>query len=254
MNTLVFDTEFVWVPGCERQDKEGAERIPHPPNASIESIAYVSIASPSDGKPASVKLGVIRGETERERVVSFVRGWHKNRPRLVTYGGRQADVPLLVARLMHHGVVSPQFAGGIGLAYRFRHEQQLDLYDVLGGYGAQRSGGLDDWARCIGWPGKGDTCGDDVKRLITEPGGRAKVDAYCLCDAVQTAALLLRYELTLGALEPAEYTELAGRLLHAACADDRTLKMAAKVDASFTAPWPHEPALADTAPAPAGAA
>ncbi len=235
MSTIVFDTEFTWVEGLERTDlRDGIERCPHPPNAKIESIAYVAISyAPSP----SVRLGVVNGETERERVASFIGRWQERRPRLVTYGGRNADVPLLVARLMRHGITSTQFAGGIGLAYRFKHEQQLDLYDVLGGYGAQRSGGLNDWARCIGWPGKGDTSGKDVKELVKQPGGRALVDAYCLCDAVQTAAVLLRYELTLGAIERDEYSSLAAGLLKVARDDARTASIAAKVDESFVTPW-----------------
>lgn len=242
MSTIVFDTEYTWVEGLERTNLDGSDRVPHPPNAQIESIAYVAITyNPS---PA-VRLGVVRGANEHERVAGFVNGWKKQRPRLVTYGGRNADVPLLVARMMRHALTSPEFAGGIGLAYRFRHEQQLDLYDVLGGYGAQRSGGLNDWARCVGWPGKDGVDGSKVAELLKQPGGRALVDAYCLCDAVQTAAVLLRYELTLGAIERDEYSALAGALLAAARDDARTASIAAKVDASFVTPW-IEPARAAT--------
>lgn len=227
MNTLVFDTEYVWVEGCERTDKEGNPRSPHPPNAVIESIAYVAI----DYHPAKLTIGVAKGEVERDRVQGFVAGWVKaGQPRLVTFGGRQADVPLIAARLMHHGTVAPEFFGGVLAAYRFRHENQLDLYDVLGSYGANRAGGLDDWARCIGWPGKGDTDGSKVAELLKAPGGRERVNAYCLSDAVQTAAVLLRYELATGSVDPGLYAELAAGLLAIARKDPRTASVGAGVD------------------------
>lgn len=226
MNTLVFDSEFIWAEGLARFDNEGVERVPHPPNAVIEALAYVAI----DYEPAKVVLAVGSGDTERDRVGRFIKVFEAYGPRLVTFGGRQADIPLLVARQLHHGIVSQRFVASIAQGYRFKHENQLDLHDVLGSYGAQRSGRLTDWARCIGWPGKGEVDGSKVAELLKQPEGRALVTAYCLCDAVQTAALLIRYELALGAIDPGTYQQLASALLEAAKRDARTAELAASVD------------------------
>ncbi len=231
MTTIVFDTEYTWAPGLERADKDGTPRIPHPPNAIVESIAYVAFDT------AAVRLGTVRAATEGERVRSFVERWHKGQPRLVTFNGRGCDVPLLLARLMHHGICAPLFAGAVVGANRYRHGAHLDLYDILGGYGAQRSGGLDDWARCVGWPGKGDVDGGDVAAMLLKEGGRERVDAYCLRDAVQTAAVWLRYELTTGGMVLEEFTTRGRALVDAASADDRTAELVVKLDGSFLRPW-----------------
>lgn len=223
MSALVFDTEYVWVPGCEREDRDGNDRAPHPPNATVESIAFVSVTD-------EIKLGVIQADTERDRVGRFVSRWAKSRPRLVTFNGRCADTPLLVARLMHHGIAAPEFAGSIHLGYRYRHEQHLDLQDVLGAYGAQRRGGMADWARCVGWPGKVDGTGADVAAKLAEPGGRTKVDAYCLGDAVQTTAVFLRWQLLMTEIDAETYRVMARRLLEATRADERVAHLAEQVD------------------------
>lgn len=231
MRALVFDTEFVWAPGMSRSDEDGNERVPHPPNAIVESIGFVSLATSSEefGTP-TVKLGTVVAETERERVRKFVDAWDKTKPRLVTFNGRGADVPLILARLLSYGLVAPAFTGAIAFGNRYRGEAHHDLYDLLGNYGAQRRGGLDDWARCIGWPGKGDVDGSDVARLLAGEDGRALVDAYCLCDAVQTAAVYLRFCLVNGEISTNEYRALARELHRAALEDPRTTKVAGRVD------------------------
>mgnify|MGYP000576662411 CR=1 FL=1 len=226
MQALIFDTEFTWPAGFETADKNGSVRIPHPPNAVIESIAFVSITG------EEVKLGTMKGATERDRVGVFVTSWAKNKPTMVSFNGRCADVPLLLARCIHHRIVPGPWTFDVGFANRYRSPHHVDLYDVLGCYGANRSGGLHDWARCVGWPGKMGTTGDDVAALLKTPNGRAFVDAYCLADAVQTAAVWLRFCLLTGSegVGPEKYARLAANLHKAALADERTRAVAELVD------------------------
>lgn len=227
MQSLIFDTEYVWPTGFATFDKEGVERIPHAPNAVIESIAYVLI----DGE--KVSLGTIEAPNERERVAQFLGRWSKKKPTMVTFNGRCAELPLLIARCMHHRIVPGAWTYDVGFASRYRSPNHVDLYDMLGLYGANRSGGLSDWARCCGWPGKMGTTGGDVKTLLAQPDGRKFVDAYCLSDAVQTAAVWLRFLLlTEGeGVTPESYGRLAGNLLSAALADERVRAVAELVDA-----------------------
>lgn len=232
MRALVLDTEYTWAPGLSRSDEDGTERVPHPPNAVVEAVAWVSLAT-SDAAltPPTVKLGTIQAPTERERVVRVLTAWQKTRPRLVTFGGRAADIPVLSARCLHHGIAAPDWWGNVVFGNRYRGETHHDLHDLLGQYGAQRRGTLDDWARACGWPGKGDVDGSDVARLL-EGGQRDVVDAYCLSDAVQTAAVYLRYCLATGELSPNAYTALAEELLRVVDADPRVRQVGAQVDRS----------------------
>lgn len=227
MRALTIDTEFTWLPGFERFDDKGERRVPHPPNACIESIAYVSIvAGPTT--PLSVAIGTIAAATEAERVAGFLARWEKTKPEIVTFGGRQADIPLITARCLAHRIPARDWLRQIAFAKRYSGAH-VDIYDELGGYGAQRYGGLDDWARCVGWPGKGDVTGADVGTLI-ERGERAKVDAYCLADAVQSAAVFLRLCLAKGRIDDGQYLMAARELLRVARADERVSDVAMQVN------------------------
>lgn len=227
MNHLIIDTEYTWAPGHGQLDAEGKPKVPHPPNAVIQSIAFVWLRADVGG--AKVKMGVVRGHDESSRLRHFLDGLSKtNNPTLVTFNGRGSDVPLITARLMCHGIQSRQWAL-IHAASRYREYDHVDLYDLLGLYGAQRRGGLDDWAQCIGWPGKLGVDGSQVASLLAA-GKRDEVDAYCLCDAVQTAALFIRHQYTSDAIDQVTYLEAAGALLTAAQYDERTVAMAIMVD------------------------
>lgn len=229
MNLLAMDTEFVWDDGMERHDRATGEvRIPHAPGARIEVIGYCSIKH-EDGKNR-VALGVARGTTEAERVAYFIGAWERSKPVLATFNGRTADLPLLFARCMRHRIIPQAFTYDVVFANRYRSPMHLDMYDLLGNYGAQRSGGLDDWARTIGWPGKGDVDGSQVAGLLKTSEGRAKVEAYCIADAVQTAALALRFQLLTRDIRPEVYADAAAELLRATIADPRTKALGEAVD------------------------
>lgn len=230
MRVLVFDTEYRWAAGLSRKDNEGIDRVPHPPNATIEAIGFVSITSTdSMVEPPTVRIGTIKGATERDRVATFIRAWSKTKPSLVTFSGRIADVPLLFARCIRYGLVVPQFTTGVAHGNRYRGDAHFDMHDLLGNYGAQRFGGMDDWARCIGWPGKGDVSGGDVAALLD--GGKADVvDAYVLSDAVQEAAIWLRYCLASGGSSEVEFQAIAIELLRACDADPRVAEVSKRVD------------------------
>lgn len=228
MNILVTDSEYCWADGLARTNDDGSERIPHPPNAVIESLAFVLMRA-SETESLTIRMGVVSAPNEEQRIRRFLAGWMMNeRPSVVTFNGRRADVPLIVARCIHHRIVAREFIVEIGLANRYTGKH-IDLADELGGYGAQLSGKLDEWAQCIGWPGKLGVDGSQVAGLI-QAGKRAEVDAYCLCDTVQTAALVLRMYHARGKLSDGQYQEAATLLLREAQREPMTAEMARRVD------------------------
>lgn len=207
---LAIDTEFTW-DGVEPVDRRTGEiRFPHPPLAHIAVIGFCSVSA------KVIKCGVIAGETERDRVAKFVDVWERSLLPIVTFNGRSCDVPLIFARCMHYGIPAVEFARNVVFTNRYRSPGHIDLYDQLGNYGAQRAGGLDDWARCVGWPGKLEMDGSKVGEALRTPEGRRVVEAYCIADAVQTAAVRLRFDLVTGALSRELYLETARRLITAA--------------------------------------
>jgi predicted PolB exonuclease-like 3'-5' exonuclease len=229
MNSLVIDTEYRFVPGLERFDAAtGEERIPHPPNAIIESLAYCLIKA-GPVTPLSIKIGVVGAPTEKERVSRFLSSWLSNeRPNIVTFNGRRCDVPLIVARCGHHRIQCGKFYSEIHLANRYSGKH-IDLYDELGAFGSMREGGLADWAQAFGWPGKLGVDGSKVAGLIAD-GKRAEVDAYCLADAVQTAGAYLA-RCHIAEVITTEQYDMAGReLLRVVEADARVQHVAELVD------------------------
>lgn len=223
------DCEWTWIQGCERRSKDGELVVPHAPNAQVESIGFVYIDT---SEPSNMRLGVFGGHTEEPRVAGFLRAYETKRPQLVTFNGRGSDVPVLAAAAMRHRLLAPRFFSDVVQANRYHVQWHMDLFDALTNFGATRHGGMSDWAQAIGWPGKGDVDGSMVAAILEEPNGRERVDAYCLCDAVQHAALFLEFMLASSGLNTERHVVLAEKLLELALVDKRTSKMAEGVDKS----------------------
>jgi hypothetical protein len=84
--------------------------------------------------------------------------------------------------------------------------------DYIADFGAAKPAKLDIVAKLIGMPGKVGVAGKDVGPLV-HAGKIQEVRNYCLCDVVQTAAVLLRVQLLRGELEREPYQLAMGALL-----------------------------------------
>ena len=113
----------------------------------------------SVGEPQDAEAGAIQ---------RFFDGMEKYVPQLVTWNGRNFDLPVLVARGMVHGVRAACFweTGGESkynnYVNRF-HDRHLDLMDVLSIYGG-RGSPLDELSRLAGFPGKLGVGGGEIGR------------------------------------------------------------------------------------------
>lgn len=111
-----------------------------------------------------------------------------HRAKLVTFHGRQFDLPLLELAAFRYGLPLGDYVQNS----RNRLTGPIDLHDWLTNHGALRiSGGLDLLAKLIGQPGKMGTRGCDVHRLHAERRYR-EINDYCLCDALDTYFVFLR--------------------------------------------------------------
>ena len=130
---------------------------------------------------------------------------------IVTWNGRTFDLPVLAVRALHLGVPWGWYYEERDVRYRYSMEGHCDLMDFLSDYGACRPMKLDDAARLVGLPGKGEPSADrvdgskiaDIVALGIE--GQPKVARYCLQDAVQTALIFLCTRYHLEILNAAEY-------------------------------------------------
>ena len=128
---------------------------------------------------------------------------------LVSFNGRQFDLPVLELQALRYGCAAPSYFGE-GSSYRRRYQlgKHLDLYEFVTNFGAYRvRGGFDLLLRTIGLPGKGAIDGSQVQDLW-DAGRLAEIHGYCRRDVIQTYFLFLRVELVRGQITAERYQEL----------------------------------------------
>jgi hypothetical protein len=120
---------------------------------------------------------------------------------LVTFNGRNFDLPVLELQALKYGCQAPRYFGGKS-RNRYVEEGHYDLYDFLTNYGVHRlRGGFNLLAKLIGLPGKTEIDGSMVQQLWQE-GRLRDIHRYCRQDVIQTYFLFLRVELLRGRLTP----------------------------------------------------
>lgn len=125
---------------------------------------------------------------------------------LVTFNGRNFDLPVLELQALRYGCQAPRyFNEKYGHRYRYSEDGHYDLLDFLTNAGAHRlRGGFHLLTKLIGLPGKTWMNGAKIQRLWEE-GQLAQVQMYCRQDVIQTYGLFLRIELMRGRLTPQAY-------------------------------------------------
>jgi predicted PolB exonuclease-like 3'-5' exonuclease len=176
------------------------------------------------------RIGIIgEDRTESDTIDDFADFMTRYRPLLVTWNGRQFDLPVLALRALRHGVPSAWYYRGAGHRYRFSEDGHLDLADVISDFGAARMTSLDGAARLIGLPGKVGVDGSQVEGLFLA-GQLEALRSYCLSDVAQTAFVFLRYRLVAGDIDLLTYRKAAAGLLAALEADGRFAPVLAGTD------------------------
>ena len=150
------------------------------------------------------------GDNETDLLRAFSGYADRLKPTLVTYAGRTFDIPVINLRAIHRGVPQGWYTGN----HRHRYgDEHIDVFDQLTEHGAvQRAGfSLDTMSTVIGLPGKGEMDGSKVKAMMAA-GQAALVEAYCSCDTVRTAFLMMRIKLLRGLITIERYREAASTL------------------------------------------
>ena len=203
---LILDIETIPDPELPRADD--SDRVPPPPHNQIVTLGCLLL---EDHVPK--RLGVV-GEhgTEGEMLEAFAEWLDTRQPTVVTWNGRSFDMPVITSRALKHGVPMPWWFRDRNTRYRYSTDGHFDLMDFLADFGATKNARLDAYARIVGFPGKVGVDGSQVLPLVNA-GKIDEVNAYCLCDVAQTAAIFLRVELLRGTFDRARYRELAAAML-----------------------------------------
>jgi predicted PolB exonuclease-like 3'-5' exonuclease len=159
------------------------------------------------------RLGVVgEGKSEGQILADFAQWLDAKKPTVVTWNGRSFDMPVITSRALRHGVPMPWWFTDRNTRYRYSTDGHFDLMDFLADFGAAKNARLEVYAKLVGFPGKVGVDGSQVLPLV-HAGKLDEVNAYCLCDVVQTAAIFLRVGLLRGSYDRARYGELARGLL-----------------------------------------
>lgn len=223
---VVIDVEAVHdvaIPAKAGSDDD--ERRFGPPVAwQVVSIGCFSF---EDYKPEL--FGCLQGQTERDKIVAYATYLERDRPCVVTWNGRFFDNPVIGHRAMRFGVPMPWwYASARGPRYRYG-DSALDLKDALADFGATVTSDMNQVARLIGWPGKGEVTGASVAAMYAA-GEHTAIDLYCLSDVAHEAAIWLRYELLRGNIKPKEWPRVANALLCFLEKNGATKELVAAVD------------------------
>jgi len=137
------------------------------------------------------------GYSEAAIVRAFWERLERFRGTLVTFNGRNFDLPVMELAALRHGCIIPRYFKG-GFRYRYSDVDHYDLYDFVTNFGAfSVRGGFHLLAQLVGLPGKGAVDGAGVQALW-ESGHLADIHAYSRRDVIQTYFLFLRLELMRG--------------------------------------------------------
>lgn len=189
--------------------------------AKAGDVTHRLMALPEDGQ-AMAEDALLR---------RFLTAVADQRPQLVGFNSREADLPILVQRAMVHGISIPGLGrpadkwGKDDFFDRYGN-QHVDLREVLGGWG-KATPSLHELATACGIPGKLGTDGRSVVDLWGA-GDVAGIVRYNQFDALTTFLVWLRAQCLAGHLTPEQ--------LQAEEASLRALVEAkAKADAGFDA-------------------
>jgi predicted PolB exonuclease-like 3'-5' exonuclease len=187
-------------------------------------LAMASTAALSFVFPISIAIGQVNEERiltavetvdeeeySEERIVrSFWSRLERFPGTLVTFNGRNFDLPVLELQALKYGCSAPRYFGGKH-RNRYAEEGHYDLYDFLTNHGVHRlRGGFNVVAKLIGLPGKTEIDGSMVQQLWQE-NRLNDIHRYCRHDVIQTYFLFLRIELMRGRLTPGQYERTVQR-------------------------------------------
>jgi predicted PolB exonuclease-like 3'-5' exonuclease len=150
---------------------------------------------------------------EAQAIQRFFEGINRYLPQIVSWNGRNFDLPVLVARGLIHSVSAACFwdTGNDNKDFRWSnyvnrfHDRHIDLMDVLSIYGG-RGSPLDEVARLAGFPGKLGVGGGAVWESYRQ-GSLAAIRDYCEADCLNTYLLFLRFQLMRCAFSPEQYAQ-----------------------------------------------
>ena len=154
-----------------------------------------------------IKVDKISGDDEKTLLSNFFKIIDDYEPRLVSFNGKNYDMPLLVLRALKYNVKASAYLNQDdkwnNYKTRYSELKHCDLLECLGAFNA-RGLRLDTICAMASLPGKYEVNGADVLKLYYE-NELEKIHEYCESDTLNTYMLFLKYELIKGNLSEEDY-------------------------------------------------
>jgi predicted PolB exonuclease-like 3'-5' exonuclease len=185
--TLDIETISDWKPPEDKPDA-------FPPTGTIKPVVISWLVVDTATRLFMLRSDAIEAHNVERNTLNDLGKDLRRSHRIVSWNGRNFDMPILGNRAMARGVL-----WGFWHEMRHRYENyrkalnHYDLMDQLGDQGGSRGMRLDHVCVANGLPGKGDVDGSKVGELWAAPGGKSKVVRYCAEDVLQTWLIYLRY-------------------------------------------------------------
>lgn len=147
----------------------------------------------------------INDETQDEATILrrfLLEGLAIKNPQLIGFNSRNSDLRILLQRAIIHGIDIKALSER--LQAKPWESQDVDLMELVSGFGKNTSVSLNELAQLSGIPGKLDTTGDDVCGLWYA-GKRQEIINYNCFDALTTYLVWLRMAFVSGKFTQEEY-------------------------------------------------
>ncbi len=191
------------------EEKTGSSFLPVP----FHKVVAISAVIANDFGSFE-KVSSIEGKNENEMLSSFLSFIDRHNPKLVSFNGRNFDIPMLMIRALKYNLSCPAFydkdnktlnkSKWDNYRYRFSDRFHVDLMDHISEFGAVRGLKLDLLCNMAQIPGKFDISGDQVHTLFYENKIK-EIKEYCESDVLNTYWLYLKYELLKGNVTLEDY-------------------------------------------------
>ncbi len=219
-----------------QKEISGSEFLPLPFH---KIISIASLAADDFGN--FIKVGhfakdILLEEREEILLKEFNAFMNRKNPKLVSFNGRGFDVPLIGLKSLKYNIDMSWYYENenqdIGknkwdnYMKRYSDRFHIDLFDVLGNYGATRYLNLDVLCKMSGILGKYDVSGNQVYEIIFKENDIKKVDSYCESDVLNTYWLYLKFEITRGFINLDDYKSNLKKMKEAIASKDAHYKEA----------------------------
>lgn len=183
----------------------GQNDFPRQPFHKVVALSYVTADIEKQSgyelyTISSVRSGGTEESDEAEIVSGFFNYLAKEQPRLVTYNGRNFDLPVLWFRAMKHGISANGLFSGQrrnkwdNYLSRNAVDFHCDLIDALKGNGMMHGGlKLNEICAILNLPGKIGVDGSKVTGMF-DAGQIAEIRAYCETDVLNTYLVYLHWQ------------------------------------------------------------